>query len=73
MNSIGALSLITEEMKSDDPDKVMNRLMEVENNLDKSELLNIIKELLLGIKVYGIIQLLEDVGVELDEMYDEEY
>lgn len=73
MSSVGALALLTEEMKSDDPEKVMNKLTELENDLDKSELLNIIKELLWGIKVYSADCILEDAAIELDGKYDEEY
>ena len=73
MNSVGALALLTEEMKSDNPEKVMNKLTELENDLDKSELLSIIKELLWGIKVYCANCILEDAAIELDEIYDEEY
>lgn len=73
MSSIEALALLTEEMKSDDPEKVAEKLTEIENDLNKSELLNVIKEFLWQIEVYGIVQLLENVGVELDERYDEEY
>lgn len=73
MNSVRALALLTEEMKSDDPERVMNKLTELENDLDKSELLSIIKELLWGIKVYSADCILEDTAIELDGKYDEEY
>ena len=71
--SITAMALLTEKMKTDDVYKTQKWFHDNKNDFEKEELIAIIDELLHGIYVYGIIQLLEDVGYELDREYDDLY
>ena len=71
--SIKAVALLTEQMKTDNPDKTLKWFRKNRNDFTAGDLANIVEELLRGIREYGIVQLLEDVGCELDETYSDQY
>ena len=72
-NSIKHVALLTQEMKKDDSKKVLDFFRKNKNEFEKEDLINIVDELLHGICEYKVKQILEDVGCEIDEKYDELY
>ncbi len=71
--SINAVALLTEQMKTDNADKTLQWFKRNRNDFNADDLANIVEEFLRGIQEDGVIQLLEDVGCELDETYDDLY
>ena len=71
--SIGAMAMFTDVLRTDSPERTLAWLKMNGKQFDREELLKIIEEMIIAVNMYGIVQLLEDVGVEIDEKYDELY
>lgn len=76
MKSIELMETFTEVLKSD-PKHAYDFVSSNYNDMAKKELVAIIKELLYGIQcdcyTTQMERLLEDVAIELDEQYEEQY
>ena len=73
--SIQAMALFTECCKRKGAVNTIRWFEANANDFQKEELVNIVRELLYGIKVDSDNpnEILSDIGVELDEMYEEAY
>lgn len=74
--SVETMANFTEVLQNE-PKKAYDFIANYGHLFDKNELINIIKELICGIRVsFGNAQFLSvmrDVGIELDNQYDEAY
>ena len=74
--SIATLSQFTEVLRNN-PDHAYDFISSNYYKMSKNELANIIKELVYGVKEYvyksEYKEIMEDVGIELDESYEEFY
>ena len=75
--SVGAMALLTEEMRHSDPHRVTRWFERNKADFQREELLQLCDELLIGISICmnadEAMDMLNNVAVELDETYEESY
>ncbi len=77
MNSITAMAIFTELLKTGDVEQHMDEIKECCNHMENDELKNIVLELITSIFVNCRLSIytnvFEDAAIELDEKYDKKY